>query len=191
MSATRLGSDYGGWWVDLDLIPDDSTVIDAGIGTDSSFSQELLQVKRVNVIAIDPTSDAKEYLKGSMPPRMVFLPFAVSTANRPVKMFVKPNGSHSMCKSMPGVTNQLYYVPGISLRSLIETNNVSLVKLDIEGTEFDVYRDCFGVRQVAIEFHVKQMPDYQPMFDKAIRDFKYMGYDVLHQTPSNEITFIK
>ena len=45
-----LGTEYGGWLVDLDLIPERSTIVSAGIGEDISFDLELIRQKRCNVI---------------------------------------------------------------------------------------------------------------------------------------------
>ena len=41
-----LGTEYGGWLVDLDLIPERSTIVSAGIGEDISFDLELIRQKR-------------------------------------------------------------------------------------------------------------------------------------------------
>jgi hypothetical protein len=40
MAIELLGTDYGGWLIDLDLIPRGSTIISAGVGEDISFDLE-------------------------------------------------------------------------------------------------------------------------------------------------------
>ena len=40
-----VGTQYGGWCIDLDLIPEKSTIISAGVGEDISFDKELIKLK--------------------------------------------------------------------------------------------------------------------------------------------------
>ena len=63
MSIQYIGSEYGGWPIDLDLITPRSTVISGGIGTDASFDKSLIKLKQCNVIGIDPTKKSHDYIE--------------------------------------------------------------------------------------------------------------------------------
>jgi hypothetical protein len=52
---TRLGSNWGGHYLDMELIPDRSLVISAGLSYDISFDEELIDRKCCYIIGIDPT----------------------------------------------------------------------------------------------------------------------------------------
>ena len=55
--TVRLGSDYGGWWVPLDL-PVGSFCVSAGVGEDITFDLEIIETFDCSVLAIDPTPKA-------------------------------------------------------------------------------------------------------------------------------------
>lgn len=193
MNLVRLGSDRGGWTVDLDSIPHRSVVIDAGIGRDDSFARELLSRKAVTVVALDPSPDARDhYEKNPVPVGMVFLPFALTKDGEDVEFFVGDGRSDSAKSAgMPGMTGRGYTAKGISM-PMLGRNDVSLVKLDIEGMEFDVLERCINVaRQVAVEFHTVQLPHRIPDMERLIERFNMEMYDVIHRTERNEVTFLK
>ena len=62
-NVTMLGTDYGGWIVDLDMIPQGSTVISAGVGEDISFDLELINRYSCRVIGIDPTPKSHKFIQ--------------------------------------------------------------------------------------------------------------------------------
>ena len=55
MNIQYLGTEYGGWAIDLDEISDGDVVIDAGLGEDISFLEDLNRNKKVEIIGVDPT----------------------------------------------------------------------------------------------------------------------------------------
>ncbi len=89
--------------------------------------------------------------------------------------------------------NEYHTAETISLKTLIEEYNPSLVKLDIEGNEYGVLDDCIGVKQICVEFHHTQI-NGKTINDtnKEIEKLKSNGYKVIHTTPNfQEVTFLK
>ena len=62
-------------------------------------------------------------------------------------------------------------VPSFRLRSFVEKNKIDLLKLDIEGSEFDVIEDCDGVltnvKKIIVEVH--SLNDSENSFGKLLR----------------------
>lgn len=87
-----VGTEYGGWAVDLDLIPFGSTVISAGVGEDISFDLGLINLKDCKVIGIDPTEKAKKYVEKNRNERFDFLQKALySESSKKVKIYKNTN----------------------------------------------------------------------------------------------------
>jgi hypothetical protein len=191
VNLVRLGTDYGGWWVDVDAVPDGSVVIDAGVGSDDSFARALLTLKRVTVLAVDPSDAARALYARGAPPGVVFLPRALTPDGRNLRLHRGDGRSDSALPEMPGMTGRTYLAAGVGLPELLRANNVSLVKLDVEGMEFALLPQCLGVRQVCVEFHTVQMPGRKAEAEGLIARFVAAGYRVAHRTDRDEVTLLR
>jgi FkbM family methyltransferase len=165
---TRLGTKYGGNRVDLDLIPEGSTIISAGVGEDISFDLELIRLKGCRIIGIDPTEKSKRYILSKFqnllikPDNFVFINKALVSndrAGQKLKMYVNKNPKHvsdSEVSSHRAASNKFYMADTITLNELFSKyENISLIKLDIEGSEYKMIDDVIAsnVQQTSIEFH--------------------------------------
>lgn len=193
----QLGTDYGGWTIDLDSIENNSTIIDAGLGEDISFSLELQKIKNVKIIGIDPTQKSIEYIKNLNLDNFELIEKAIAKyGEKQITMFKNKNSEHvseSMFSSHFSVKGEFYSVDCISFKELIENNhNISLIKMDIEGSEYDCLQECLGIKQVCVEFHDfciedKKRKDTDLMIKMMIKN----GYEVLYSNgQKNEFTFI-
>lgn len=87
--------------------------------------------------------------------------------------------------------HRYYQTGGVSLQSLVSKFSPNLVKLDIEGAEYQIYRQCFGVRQVCIEFHHHCVPRFKlEDTERAVKEFLDFGYKMLYRSGHDEITFL-
>jgi len=115
MNKIFLGTEYGGWVVDLDLINENDTIICAGVGEDISFETEL-----------------------------------------------------------------------------INTYQPSFIKMDVEGSEYNVLLECLGVKQICVEFHHhclndKKLDDTLNLVNKFL-DYVYEIID--NRQNYQELTFV-
>jgi FkbM family methyltransferase len=150
----RIGSEYGGFWIDPALIANGSTAICAGIGNDITFDVELIRRFGCRIIGIDPTQRAREHIERKMrddtiaPENYDFIPRALYGHEETLycHSFRTIWGSGGD-KSQSVTPEELFDIH----------KNVSLVKLDIEGCEFSVISELEfvpdSVKQFCIEFH--------------------------------------
>lgn len=184
MSKERLGTDYGGWVVELDFINDGDVIIDAGLGEDISFLEELAKIKNVKIIGIDPTPKSHSYvesrnLKSLSLHKLAIAPKGVES----ISLYKNTNPNHvseSYLQDHGSVGQAFHTVKCTSFVDLIQEHNPSLIKMDIEGAEYDVLQECIGVKQICVEFHhhclkTRDINDTNKMV-KMLRD---AGYDVI------------
>ena len=91
-----LGTEYGGWLVDLSLIPERSTIISAGIGEDISFDLELIKQRRCNIIGVDPTPKSHLFIeKQNTLTNFLLVKKALdSESGKKIKMYKNSNPNH-------------------------------------------------------------------------------------------------
>ena len=159
-----LGTDYGGWLVDLDFLPQDSTIISAGIGEDISFDLELIKRKNCNIIGIDPTEKSHIYIESqSNLNNFSLIKRALdNVSNDVVTMYRNTNPLHvseSILPTHKAVSNfQSYFAETISFVDLFNKyDNISLIKMDVEGSEYKIFESLISipqsVKQLCVEFH--------------------------------------
>lgn len=198
MNIKHLGSKYGGWSVDLDSIKDGDFIIDAGIGEDLTFDIELSDIKNINIIGIDPTIKSHEYVQKINLKNLVLIKKAVWIEDdTKIKMYKNSNPdwvSESFYIDHANVSKfENYEIETISFRTLIEKYKPTLIKMDIEGAEYDVIKQCVGIKQICVEFHHTQIKNKNLNDTISMINFYEMnGYDVVHSSNNyQEVTFLK
>ncbi len=198
----RIGSDYGGWAVDLDLVSDGSVVISAGVGEDISFDMGLIALKKCSVISIDPTEKARKYIEDNKHPNISFIQKALcAQSGSQIKMYKNTNPefvSDSILPSHDNVSDAGSYTVGtINIPDILsQCPDVSILKMDIEGAEYEVISslDRLDIPQVCIEFHHFCSDFTEDDTKKCIERMKRLGYvaayDTNPQKPFTEFTFI-
>lgn len=194
----HLGTDYGGWSVDLDYIQDGDIIIDAGLGEDISFPIGLQGHKKVHVVGIDPTAKSIKYVKEKAPENFELLEYAIAadgTETVTMHKNTNPNWvSESTFASHASVGDETYEAKCISFKKLREKyDNISVIKMDIEGEEYSCLEECIGVKQICVEFHHMCMDDKtQADTESLINKMKENGYAILKSNARRtEITFLK
>ena len=158
----RLGTRYGGWWVDVGRIGGHGLLIDAGLGEDISFPSAFLQrFPASRVIGVEPNPRSLAYCRAH--------PQAGETLT-----FHLPRAQDDLPKGADGVSGSLVgtheYVEGgdtltvqtIDLAAVLAhagKPECDVLKLDIEGAEYEVLQHLCAsgeirrAGQVLIEFH--------------------------------------
>lgn len=155
----RIGSAYGGWWVPEGLVTERSVVYSAGVGEDVSFDLGLIGTAGCTVWAFDPTPRAIAFAAGVDEPRFRFEPYGVWCRDETVRFFAPIDPAH--------VSHTVVSEPGraesflaecrtvASLAAELGHDRIDLLKLDIEGAEYDVLPELgdIPVRCICAEFH--------------------------------------
>ncbi len=183
-----IGTEYGSCAVVLDIIPPGSTVISAGVGEDISFDRELIRLKNCKIIGIDPTEKARRYIESNPNENFYFQQKALyCEGNKRVKIYKNTNPdyvSESIAPSHNMVSaSESYEAETISIPELLnEYPDVSLLKLDIEGAEYEVLTSMSkpDIPQIYVEFH-HFCTDFTR--DETIRCIKHLneiGYVIVY-----------
>jgi FkbM family methyltransferase len=199
----RLGSTYGGWWIRSDLLGPDSIVYSVGIGRDISFDLSLIERYRLIVHAFDPTRKCREWLRSQQLPTN-FLFTSAGLANYDGRgSFVlrsRPDwDSYELNVPATGAYD-VEELPVARLATLMNRfghDHIDVLKLDIEGSEYDVISDMLwsrlDVRQLLVEFHYERRDaGHHAMIRSALVALDRAGYLAFARSPGGrEVSFYR
>lgn len=143
-----------------DLINDSSTVIDLGANM-GQFSHQINQLFGCRCYAVE----AIPYLYDKIVQTSLVkvLNYAITSSDQTVKFYIDKNPEFNHIAKLSDIneTKTLIEVDGISLESLVKKYSIEcidLIKMDIEGSEIDVFSTLSDelltkVKQVTVEFH--------------------------------------
>jgi len=195
------GAEYEGWCVASNTLRPDSIVYSIGIGDDVSFDYSLIQRYRVKIYAYDPTPESIEWVaKQNTPESFHFFGEGLAHYDGVAQFYrskKETNVCHSMVKRKETVKESIE-VPVKRLETFCRQNNhsvISLLKMDIEGAEYDVFDDIMKsdikIDQILVEFHhrfknipVKKTKDTISLLNR-------MGYKIFYVSlKGREYSFI-
>ena len=204
MSFDLVGTEYGGWMLNLELVPRHSTVISAGVGEDISFDLHLIKDRSCKVIGIDPTPKSHRFIENQKDlTNFELVKMALYSNNGDmIKIYkTKRNDyvSESILPDHQSVNNfDSYFSETISLNKIFEEyEEISVIKMDIEGSEYGVIQALKyipdSVKQFCVEFHhfctSKTIDDTKEMIKILVE----LGFNNYVEKPStkqlNELTF--
>jgi len=159
----RIGSDYGGYFVDISLLPPDAVVYSLGIGEDISFDLSLIQQYGVTIGAFDPTPKVKTWIQSqSLPAQFRFQQIGIADFDGEADFYLPPKRdfiSHSMIRARQYSEDSIR-VPVAKLATVMRTlghNRIDILKMDIEGAEYELfqnYRDLLSqCEHLLLEWH--------------------------------------
>lgn len=204
----RLGTRYGGWWIDARSVGAAPLLVDCGLGEDISFPTTFLERFGGSVVGIEPNPRSLAYSRRHCPPGMTIREQAFWTVAGETLSFHLPRPQDQLPKGADGVSGSLVgsheYVEGgkaltVTTTSLAEVladagrEECDLLKLDIEGAEYDVLAalchsgDIRRARQVLIEFHHK-VTHHTLAETTAVADaVRAAGFELVHVEGRNYI----
>jgi FkbM family methyltransferase len=194
----HLGTDYGGWVVPADLIEPDWLCYCVGIGHDASFDFELMTRYGVRVRAFDPFHVFCRQAEEQAPDgsRYSVHTLALSAHDGPLEMFGSQDeerGSVSAANLYGASTS--FTRPGRTLKSLMHEfgdDQVQLLKLDIEGSEYEVLPTidlrAAGVRVLLLELHPNE-PVRRAR--NLLATLRTVGYVPVHRKAPTAFTLVR
>jgi len=197
VNLNYIGTTYGGWEICLDLVPQGSTIISAGVGEDISFDTELVLKKDCQIIGVDPTIKSHNFIENHKPRNFKLIKAALTGTNgETIKVFKQKNPeyvSESIIESNDNCTKEYHFCDCISVQDLHSTyKDISVLKMDIEGAEYDVIKSLgdFKIPQICVEFHQFCTHFSEADNNNSIEALKKIGYDFYHTQNFKEYTFV-
>ena len=160
----RLGSKYGGWWIYPKPIQSKrATVFSFGLGEDISFDLTIIQKYKAKVYGFDPTPKSLQYVKSINTGRNFFLyEYAISNKDGELIFNLPMNDEHVSGSFIDIKSKKRIIVKAKRLQTIlkdldVEPNEIDILKMDIEGAEYDVIKDIIKSNilpnQILIEYH--------------------------------------
>ena len=172
-----------------------SIVYSGGVGKDISFEQELVERYGCQVVLLDPSPVGIKTmaLPENQIPQFRFFPLALTAGTGSLRMGGPADGSDSWHASVEGQQE----VPSTNLAALMKQNGhsyIDLLKLDIEGCEYEVIDDVLEnripVRQLCADFDYGHVPGVRrSQAIRAILRLKQHGYRLICNDAANH-TFL-
>lgn len=157
----------GGWRLIPAELSANSIVYSLGIGKDVRLDQELIKRFGLTIYAFDPTPSTVLWLDTqNLSTKFAFYPWAISDFDGKVDFFprtIKDGKRSEIMYTMiaeGGTRTGLVTVPAYKLQTITTMFNhseIDLLKMDIEGAEYDVLTSMLDARiapkQLLVEFH--------------------------------------
>ncbi|MDZ7803349.1 FkbM family methyltransferase [Thiohalophilus sp.] len=180
----------GGWLFYPDRLNSESVVYSFGVGEDIDFDLVLINQFGLSVYAFDPTPSTVDWLSGQsdIPGKFQFHPWAVTDSDGSMTLYPRVRGNKKS-KVMytliaeEGVADSGVDVPAFTIGSIMAKlghDHIDLMKIDIEGAEYDVLENMLDhsikPEQLLVEFH-HRIPGIGPKKTAAlIRRLRAAGY---------------
>jgi FkbM family methyltransferase len=197
LELERLGTDYGGWTVPVDLLNARSICYCIGVGLDASFDFALVEQFGCRVFSFDPTPKAISYMEHAQydHTRLHFLPVGVWNEDTELRFFSPANPeetSHSVF-DLHG-TGKHFTAECRKLSTIMQDlghEHIDLLKLDIEGAWRNVIKNIAEERiNISILCVELDSPVTLPRVLRVIRMLGSIGFVLVHFEKDNYL-FVK
>ncbi len=205
----RLGTRYGGWWIDTHGVGPQPLLIDCGLGEDISFPVAFLdRFAGARVIGVDPNPRSLAYCRENCPAGMDILANALWTTAGEDITFHLPRSQDRLPQGADGVSGSLdashEYVDGgarivtqtVDLDSLLARagrTECDVLKLDVEGAEYALLESLIGngrihaAQQLLVEFHHGATRHTMDDTQRLVARLTAAGFRLVHRESRNYI----
>jgi FkbM family methyltransferase len=201
----KYGKRFAEWTFCPEFLDSDSVVYSFGVGEDLSFDLQLIENFRLKIDAFDPSPRSIKWVgEQDLPGEIRFHPYGLAGSDGEM-IFTEPSepGAHSLRIITPDQQAEAgqnqHILPVFRLPTIMQRlghRKVDLLKMDIEGAEYEVIKDIVSspqpIIQVLAEFHHRFPHFGVKMTKQAINMMNEAGYRIFHVAPSGEeISFVK
>jgi FkbM family methyltransferase len=189
----RAFGDGSGSWVVCDpLVNRDSVIYSFGVGTDISFDKAISASSGAKVFLFDPTPRSVSWVQNqSLPDELHFTDVGIASYDGDMTFFPprRERSSHyaPIQRYRSIHDGQAVEAKVKTLNSLMHSfghERVDVLKLDIEGGEYDVLQNIMEanvpVGQLLVEFHHSYATVPFARTVDTIRDLRDCGFEVFH-----------
>lgn len=202
-SCRWYGNQYGGFYLNPNLIHKDSIIYSFGIGEDISFDKELINVHNCQVYGFDPTPKSIKWCKEQVLLMNFHLyDFGISQETGKFKFHLPKNNKHISGSVIEHDNVSKEDVVEVEMKSFVDIvkslghDRVDVVKMDIEGSEYHVIESILlsgiQVDQIAVELHERFFHNGKERSMQLINKLYSHGYKMCAVSSScQEVTFIR
>ena len=200
----KIGSDYGGWVVPTARLFEGAICYCAGVGEDITFDLELVERFGCEVHAFDPTPRAIEHVRKHADgvAGFHFTPVGLWGRDEVMRFFAPADPSHvshsvlDLQKTGHGFDAECRRLT--SLMSVRGHDRLDLLKLDIEGAEYEtlsaLLADGLDVAVVCVEYDEAHHPrdaGHRRRIRDSAAELVAAGYRLVHVDGHANYTFVR
>lgn len=189
--TSEIGTMGGNWTCSLQCLNESSIVYSFGAGRNISFDLELGEKTGCSIHIFDPTPISINWVKQqNLPDRIKFHEYGVGEKDGEINFFVprkKTSAHYSPVQRHTNVVVGEYSAPVFCMTSIMEKlghEKVDMVKMDIEGGEYDVLpsllEPSLGINQIILEFHHNYSTIPLSKTVDAFRQLNQSGFKCIH-----------
>lgn len=196
------GSSYGGFYINPELLHEQSVVYSFGIGKDITFDMACIKKHKCRVYGFDPTPKSINYIKSiKSHPLFQFYPYGISTDTGYQKFFLPINKTHVSGSIIINETLNNENTIEVLMKSFKDITDelghtkIDVLKMDIEGAEYTVLESIVNskvaIDQILVEFHDRIDISGEPRSKKVVELLHEKGFEIFAVSLSyEEISFI-
>lgn len=188
-----------------ELLHDNDIVYSVGICNDIAFELGIMQQKDIQVFAFDPTPYSIQWIsQQTLPARFNFFPWAAAGTDGTFFLYPLTNKRGKISEEMYTIHNQEEQrndgisVEAFTIESMAKRlghEKIDLLKIDIEGAEYDVFDSLLNSslrpKQILVEFHHRFKDIDKDKTVKAINSLHDNGYLIASiSAAGREICFV-
>ena len=197
------GSDYGGFYVNTEILPEDAIIYSFGIGQDISFDRAILAKHKATVYGFDPTPKSIDWLATqTVPSAFRFYPYGISNKTEQVRFHLPKNKEHvsgSIFDHKLVSEDDYVEVPLKCFKDILQETGhqaIDVLKMDIEGSEYVVIESILTsgipIKQLLLETHERFFTDGKARGKKFFDLLHAHGYRIFAISDTyQEISLIK
>lgn len=194
----RLGTEYGGWVIAPSVLSPGAVVYSAGVGADVSFDEALLETCAPAVLRLlDPTPGVLDHERVAKleagPCRVSRHAVALGGTDGTIRFWPPAREDHVSYSGVHATGREPIDVPARTLSSLLVAlgdDHVDLLKMDIEGAEYEVIDDLLAgsIRpgHLLVEFHHRFAGIGPRRMEESVAALRDAGYRLFAISPTGE-----
>ncbi len=196
LAYSHHGSDYGGWDIITDGFNDETIVYSCGVGDDISFDLSIIEATGASIHAFDPTPRSIAWVEqADTPSNFRMHAYGVAGSDGTVAFSPPENPAHisHTILDRAATSASAIEVPVKRISTIMTElghDKIDVLKMDIEGAEYEVVEDLIRSRivpdQILVEFHHRFPGVGAAKTRRAIAQLRSAGYLLYAVSPTRE-----